>query len=357
MKIAIDIRKIEDFGIGTHIFNLLKALSKIDKDNIYFLIGYKDSKLPELGENFHLITTTAGKYSITEHIKIPAILKKIGCDIFHSPHYVVPFFYRGKTTATIHDVIHLIFPSYLPKKIYRVYAYSQIKRTLKNSNTVFTVSHSSKKDILSFFPWAEKKIQVVYNGVDERFFEEDKKELVEKVKKELGRYALYVGNTKPHKNLEMVIRAMKKIKGKLKFLIVGGNPTKELLSFIEKENCKDDVIFKGFIPFEELSAYYKASEVFIFPSLYEGFGLPPLEAMAKGIPVLSSSAPSMPEILGNGAIYFDPRSVESLVEALNKIIENKESREKMSLEGKKIAKKYSWNESANKILQFWRNIK
>ncbi len=356
MRIAIDIRKIEDFGIGSHIWNLLSSLSEIDNENEYFLIGYNPVALPPVGRNFNFLRTTAGKYSISEHIKIPFLLKKTKCDIFHSPHYVIPLFYKGLATVTIHDVIHLLFPSYLPFKFLSYYAYFQIGRALRVSKIAFTVSESSKIDILKFFPRAEKKIEVVYNGLDERFFEKADKKLVERMKEELGNYALYTGNIKPHKNIEILIRAMKKIKDKIKIVIVGGIPTKKILSEVEREGLKEKVIFKGFLPFNELLALYESSQVFIFPSLYEGFGLPPLEAMAKGIPVISSSAPSMPEILKDGAIYFDPHSEESLFEALNKVLEDKDLRERLISDGKKIAQSYKWSETAKKILNYWRRI-
>lgn len=356
MRIAIDIRKINDFGIGSHIWNLLKSLSDIDRENEYFLIGYDPQMLPLLRENFYFVKTTAGKYSLSEHFLIPLILKKIKCDIFHSPHYVTPIFYRGLTTVTIHDIIHLLFPSYLPLKQLRYYAYFQIKRTLKFSKIAFTVSESSKKDIVRFFPWAEKKIEVVYNGLDERFFGKANSELVEKFKRELGKYVLYVGNIKPHKNLGILIRAMRKLKDKLKLVIAGGKPDKNILREIKKEGLEGTVIFKGFISFEELLALYEASFLFVFPSLYEGFGLPPLEAMAKGVPVVSSSLSSMPEILKGGAIYFDPHSVDSLVEALNTVTNNEMLRKEKILEGKKVAQNYSWSDSAKKYLSCWRKI-
>ncbi len=356
MRIAIDIRKIEDFGIGSHIFNLLKSLSEIDNENEYFLIGYNPFSLPPLGRNFNFLKTTVAKYSISEHIKIPFLLRKINCEIFHSPHYVVPIFYKGSTTVTVHDVIHLLFPSYLPFSFLRYYAYFQIGRALKVSKIAFTVSESSKKDILKFFPWAEKKIEVVYNGLDERFFENADYQIVERFRKELGNYALYAGNIKPHKNIKILVRVMKRFKDKIKLVIVGGIPTREILSEVEREGLKEIVIFKGFLPFNELLALYESSQAFIFPSLYEGFGLPPLEAMAKGVPVISSSSPSMPEILKDGAVYFDPHSEDSLAEALNKVLENEDLREGLIYKGKEIAKCYKWSETAKKILNYWRRI-
>ncbi len=355
MNIAIDIRKIEDFGIGSHIWNLLKSLSQIDEENEYFLIGYSQRSLPPLGKNFNFLKTTAGKYSLSEHIKIPFLLNKIKCDIFHSPHYVIPFFHKGLTTVTIHDVIHLLFPSYLPLKILRYYAYFQIKRALKVSKVTFTVSQSSKKDIVSFFPWAEKKIEVVYNGLDERFFGKARAEICDKFKRELGNYVLYVGNIKPHKNIEVLLGAMKKLKG-MKLVIAGGFPNKKILNKIKEEELEEKVVFMGFLSFEELSALYESSQVFVFPSLYEGFGLPPLEAMAKGIPVVASSAPSMPEILKNGAIYFNPHSEDSLLEGMISVIEDKELRESIITEGRRVAQSYKWSESARKILSYWRSI-
>lgn len=357
MRIAIDVRKIEDFGIGSHIFNFLKALSRLDSENEYFLIGFNENSLPGLGKNFNFLRTKAEKYSISEHLMIPFLLKKIGCDLFHSPHYVIPFFYRGQTTVTIHDVIHLLFPQYLPLKVLRYYAYFQIGRALKVSEIAFTVSKSSKRDILRFYLWAEKKIEVVYNGVDERFFKAANSNLVEKFKKELGKFALYVGNTKPHKNIEIMLRVMKKLKGRIKLVIAGGVPNKKILKTIEEEGLGETVIFKGFLPFDELLALYESSHLFVFPSLYEGFGLPPLEAMAKGIPVVSSSAPSMPEILKNGALYFDPFSEESILEAINKVLENEEIRERLIFEGKKVVQNYNWSDTAEKILNCWRKIK
>ncbi|MGQ9618709.1 MAG: glycosyltransferase family 4 protein [Candidatus Aminicenantia bacterium] len=357
MKIAIDVRKIDDFGIGTHIFNLLRAISLIDREDEYFLIGYRRGSLPQLGENFKFLKAFSAKYSISEQIELPIILRKIKTDIFHSPHYVIPLFYRGLITVTIHDVIHLIFPSYFQFPGYRTISYFLMKNAVKKSRIVFTVSETSKRDIIRLFPFAEKKVEVVYNGLDERFFEKARTDLVQKFKKKYGKFILYVGNTKPHKNIGVVVRAMKMARERMSLVIVGGNPKKNLLSLIKKEGLKERVFFKGLIPFEELSALYESAEVFVFPSFYEGFGLPPLEAMAKGTPVVSSLSSSLPEILKDGAIYFDPNSEESLVDAINSLFEKSALRESLLSKGKKIAEGYRWKDSAEKFINFWRNIK
>ncbi|MEW6455366.1 MAG: glycosyltransferase family 1 protein [Acidobacteriota bacterium] len=357
MKIAFDIRKINDFGIGNYIANLLTEISRLDLKNEYYLLGYKrdfEGLKGKFPENFNFVSATAGKYSMSEQLKLPLILEKIKPDVFHSPHYVIPILYKGKIITTIHDIIHILFPEFLPNPLAFYYAKYFIGAACKKSRLIITVSENSKKDILRHFPEARDKISVIYNGIDNRFF----KDLQIQVREKEGLYILYTGNIKKHKNLETLIKAYSKLEKSFphKLMIVGGNPYRELVKIVDELNLNEKVIFKGYVSESELISLYEQASLFIFPSLYEGFGIPPLEAMAMGIPVLSSNFSSLPEILKDGAIYFNPLDENELFEKAKELLSNEMQKEKLIKKGKEIAKEYSWKNNALKTLKLYEII-
>ena len=300
MRIAIDVRKIHDFGIGTYIRNLLHGLAKIDRTTEYILLcNEPDAGVAgSLGTNFRSVPERAGHYTFTEQVSIPLAVKRQHVDLFHAPHYVLPLLTPGRTVVTIHDCIHLMFPEYLPHRLAYAYARAVMWTAAHKSDRIFTVSEQSKRDILKFFKVPPDKIVVTPNSIDGRFGVEPDDEEVRLTREryQLSHpYILYVGNIKPHKNLERLIEAFHIVRSQgrseLELLIIGDEISRlqALRRAVHKHDLHRYVRFHGHVPDKTLAVLYRLASVFVFPSLYEGFGLPPLEAMASGTPVVTSN--------------------------------------------------------------------
>jgi glycosyltransferase involved in cell wall biosynthesis len=213
MKIAIDARKWRDFGIGTYVRNVVRHLAHIDRETTYFLFCDRNDEatLRDLAENFVPVVEDSRGYSLQEHFSIPLKLRRLGADLLHSPHYVLPLLCRTPAVVTIHDCIHLLFPQYLPSRMAWQYAHFMMGSAIRRSALIFTVSEASRRDILRFYPEADPDLlQVVPNAIDETILEDPGEEETQRVKERYqirGRFVLYAGNIKPHKNLERLIVA------------------------------------------------------------------------------------------------------------------------------------------------------
>jgi glycosyltransferase involved in cell wall biosynthesis len=362
MKIAIDARKWRDYGIGTYVRNLVRHLARLDHDTTYFLFCNRadEATLRDLAENFVPVVENSRGYSLGEHISIPAKLRRLGADLLHSPHYVLPLLCRRRAVVTIHDCIHLLFPEYLPNRMALTYAHRMMGHAIKRSTLVFTVSDASRRDILRFYPHADpERLQVVPNAIDAAMLGHPGEEEMERVQERYqirGRFVLYAGNIKPHKNLDRLIAAFGLLKQRpghddLKLLIIGDEINKygPLRRKVEAAGVRHDVRFFGFVPEHTLSALYRMASVFAFPSLYEGFGLPPLEAMAAGTPVVTSRISSLPEVVGDAAMLVDPYSVEDIAMGLDRVLGDDALRATLIARGHARVAQFSWERSARAI--------
>src|SRR6266540_1022065 len=331
MRIAIDARKLHDFGIGTYVQNLLRQLARLDADSDYVLFCRKEDRdaLDALGPNFRTIVDSASPYSLREQISIPTRLTRERVDVYHSPHYVLPPLVRCRSVVTIHDCIHLMFPQYLPNRLAYGYAKTFMWWAAHRSARVLTVSEASKRDILHYFDIPEEKVTVIHNGLDERYRVPPPDAEVHRVRERFQldeRFVLYAGNVKPHKNVERLIDAFHILHttgfAHLKLLIIGNDISKyaTLRRAIHTHDLHKYVRFLGFVPDETLAALYRLAAVFVFPSLYEGFGFPPLEAMAAGTPVVASNLSSLPEVLGDAALLVDPYDANALADAIRRVL-------------------------------------
>jgi glycosyltransferase involved in cell wall biosynthesis len=369
MKIAIDARKWRDYGIGTYVRNLVRGLARIDHETTYFLFcdDADESTLRDLAENFVPVVERSQGYSIQEHFSIPRQLQRLGVDLLHSPHYVLPLFCRKPAVVTIHDCIHLLFPQYLPNRMALSYAKFMLRHAVQNSATILTVSEASRRDILRFYPDADPdRIQVVPNAIDDAILDDPGEEEMERVKERYqirGRYVLYAGNIKPHKNLDRLIAAfgvVKQMPGHedLKLLIIGDEVNRygSLRRSVEAAGVRQDVRFFGFVPDHTLSALYRMASVFAFPSLYEGFGLPPLEAMACGTPVVTSKISSLPEVVGDAALLVDPYDVNDIAHAMARLLDDSELHANMVLRGRRRVQHFSWERSVKAIHECYMRV-
>ena len=361
MRIAIDVRKINDFGIGTYLRNLIRHLPRLDSDNEYYLLCFRrdEELLRSLSSGFRLSFVKAQNYSLSEHVTIPVTLKRIRADLYHAPHYVLPYLTPCRSVVTVHDVIHLLFPQYLPSRFAIHYAKHMIGRALERAELVMTVSKASKRDLLGFFDVEESKIRVIPNGIDPAMTRELDVDEVDRVKQRFqlqGRNALFVGNIKPHKNVERLIGAFAKLREDPQFsdvtlILVGDEISKypALRRAVARHKLRANVRFFGFVPELTLVALYRSADVFVFPSLYEGFGLPPLEAMANGTPVITSKISSLPEVVGDAALTVDPYNIDEIAEAMQSIFVDPVLRERLIKKGRIRAELFSWEEAVSQI--------
>jgi glycosyltransferase involved in cell wall biosynthesis len=354
-------------GLGRYVQEIVDNIVRIDKDNEYIIFLKKDNySLLDVSNNFNVekVLVDIDCYSWKEQILLPYHIWRKKLDLVHFSHFNVPLLVFNSFIVTIHDLILTEFKTnrattrhplvYALKNLaYRL----TIKRALKRSRKILTVSNFTKNDIVKKFNIPSDKIKVIYEGVtnlfsrDDSLFSEktDSEKILDKYKIEKD-FLLYVGNSYPHKNLEFLIESFAEFYKKnksLSLVLVGGGDYfyKRLKKFSDKIFSSEEespVIFTDYVPDKDLDILYQEALLYVFPSLYEGFGLPPLEAMAKDCPVLSSNRASMPEILGEAALYFDPSDQADFLNKLNIIISDDNLRSDIIRKGREQYKKYNW---------------
>jgi glycosyltransferase involved in cell wall biosynthesis len=366
MRVAIDTRKIHDFGVGTYIRNLLRQLARIDRDTEYVLLCREPDLgiAAQLGPNFRSVREPSPNYSLREQIHVPWVLRRERPDVYHAPHYVLPAAVRCRSVVTIHDCIHLMFPQYLPNRAAYAYARASMWASARRSNRILTVSEASKRDILDLFNVKPDKIVVVYNAIDEHFSATPSDEHVARIRERYQldhKFVLYVGNIKPHKNLVRLIEAFSQLRrthDDLKLLIIGDEISKlpALRRAVHRHKLHKYVRFLGYLKDDTLAVLYRLASVFVFPSLYEGFGLPALEAMASGTPVVTSNVSSLPEVTGDAAVLVDPYDVESIGNGMRRILDDPRFAEELRRKGLQRAREFSWERSVEKTQRVYREV-
>ena len=367
MRVAIDVRKLHDFGIGTYVRNLLYQLSRIDRETDYVLLcRSRDAGLAaSLGENFRTVTQRAPNYSIREQLMVPLSLSRAGATLFHAPHYVLPPLTPCRAIVTIHDCIHLRFPQYLPNRLAYAYARAQIWSATRRARRVLTVSQASKEDIVRFFDVPESKVTVIPNAIDERFRQPPSDADLVRVHERYQlpeRFIMYAGNVKPHKNLERLIDAFVTVRSR-GFddvgLLLSGSAVSQYATLrraVHRYNLHKHVRFLGYQTTETLAVLYRLADVFVFPSLYEGFGLSPLEALASGTPVVASNVSSLPEVLGDAAVLVDPLDATAIAEGIMRVLEDADLRADLHRRGLARAGHFSWEQSVKRTRRIYAEI-
>ena len=329
MKIAIDIRRITEFGVGTYTRNIVRALGRFDHTNEYFLVG-SPQKVEEIGPlplSFQTLPLLDDGTSARGYLEFRAILKRLQCDLVHIPHlFWMPRTLPCPYVMTVHDLL---------EHMYRTRPHSSLRHSLHQHFTRRVLKGAGR--ILA-----------------ERY---------------LIRYPflLYAGSISPHKNLVRIIEAFSALKAELekegkfpdlKLIIIGDELSKhpDLRRTVIRSGVQNDVRFLGFIPIEMLRVFYDAAKIFVFPTLYEGFGLPPLEAMAHGTPVVTSNTSSLPEVVGNAAVLVNPENVFEIMRALLHLLLDQPVREQMKKRGYEQAKKFSWDASARRMIEVYAEV-
>jgi glycosyltransferase involved in cell wall biosynthesis len=364
VRIGIDARKLHDFGIGTYIRNLLRHLARLDSESEFVVLSRPADceAIASLGQNFRAVSQTAANYSVSEQIAIPLALRRENVRLFHAPHYVLPPLVMCPSVVTIHDCIHLMFPQYLPGRLAHTYARTSIALASRRATRVLTVSESSKRDILRFVDIPADKIHVIYNAYDERFGVEPREEDVERVRERYqlhDQFVLYAGNVKPHKNLERLIQAFHLVRRRgldnLKLVLIGDEISRyaALRRAVHLYQLHKHVRFLGYLPEETLAVMYRLASAFVFPSLYEGFGLPPLEAMASGTPVVTSNVSSLLEVAGDAAVLVDPYDPTAIADGIERVVCDGSLREELRLKGLARARQFSWEASVRRVREIY----
>ncbi|MEM9405992.1 MAG: glycosyltransferase family 1 protein [Acidobacteriota bacterium] len=361
--IAIDARKLGDFGIGTYIENLLRGLAALDAESRYVLFVSPEAEPPDLPGNFSTVTEASGLYSIRELFALSWRLHRLRPDLFHATHYVLPLRLPCATVVTIHDIIHLLFPDFLPNRFAEIYARLMIQRSLRSSDRVIAVSNNTREDLRRTFRVDPDKIDVIYNGVDPSFFEPSDADDAEL--QELGLepgYVLFVGNPKPHKNLDRVLQAYAAARPKLErpvpMVCAGARRGSDgiLRQKTEAMGIGDAVHWLGHVPEKQLRTLYRGAGLFVYPTLYEGFGLPVIEAMASGTPVITSNNSALREIAEGYAHLVSPLEVDEIEAAIVHCLNDREHARSLATLGRRRAADFRWAETARQTLDLYRSV-
>jgi glycosyltransferase involved in cell wall biosynthesis len=372
--VGIDIRRIRDFGVGTYIRNVVRSLGRIDHRNDFVLIGGED-RLREIGDlppNFHPVNFDEEPTTTRGWLGFRRILSQNQCDVVHIPHlFWIPRYLPCPYVMTVHDVLEHLYRAHNGSGLRRAMHSWLTCRVLDRAARILAVSNFTKKDIERHFGIPENKIEVVYNAIDDRFrlghaSEADRQFIAERYQVNHP-FLLYAGRIRPHKNVARIIEAFAALKTELekehkfedlKLLIIGDELSThpDLRRAVVKSGAQNDVRFLGFVPIDVLRIFYDAAKIFVFPSLYEGFGLPPLEAMAHGTPVVTSNTSSLPEVVGNAAVLVNPENVFDIMKALHRVLLDQPLRERLKQRGYEQAQRYSWDASAQRILQVYYEV-
>lgn len=303
MRIGIDARKIADFGIGTYIRGLLGGLAACAGDEQYVVFAPRTARalIPAAFEHVEL---DAPHYSLRELVAVGAAARRAGLDLLHAPHYVVPLT-RCPVVVTIHDLIHLHARHRNP--LAGPYARTMLRRAVRKSIRVLTVSESVRNEIVAAFRCPPGKVAVTRNGVDDRYRRSEPSAAP-------SNYFLYAGNDKPHKNVDRLVAAFAAVRRQRPDLglVLAGAP-------FERFASADAVVTAGFVPESELAALYRNAIALVVPSLHEGFGLPAAEAMASGTAVITSKDPALVELTGEAALHADATSVDDIAAAMMRV--------------------------------------
>ena len=371
LRIVFDTRHIRDFGIGTYIRNLIRALAKLDADNHYILVSYPADvqELSGLPSNFEIAVYERSDSALIDQAAFPLYLRRFWADLYHVPLNVVSLFMPTPLVVTVHDMSSLLFEESSTRlRRFRLY---QFRRGLERASKVIAVSNATRRDIDDLFGIRAEKVRQIYNALDPRFLGEGTGTRTSEQEVTLERYQirrpflLYVGTIRPQKNIPRLVEAFAVLRGELenhpvygdlRLIIIGDEISRHpaVRRTVIQTRMEQVVRFLGFVPFDTLRTFYASASAFVFPSLYEGFGLPPLEAMASGTPVVTSNLSSLPEVVGDAAVLVNPENVFEIARGIREVLTNDSLREALVGRGHEQTRKFSWESTARQVLEVYR---
>jgi glycosyltransferase involved in cell wall biosynthesis len=375
LRIVLDVRHARDFGIGTYIRNLVQAIAKMDTEDQFVLVGRPDDleQFPGLPANFEVVAYKRSGDELVDEAAFPWLVRSLGADLHHIPLNAVPLLMPKPYVVTLHDMSSLLFPD--PRKEKQSYLPFKFRRGLMRADRIIAVSAASRRDIEKFLGIPSERIRQIYNAPDPRFLTRDTDPEAHEIEKQhiLERYQinypflLYAGNIRTQKNIPRLVEAFAVLRGDLEEhplykdlrLIIIGDEIFQYPSVrraVIHTRVQQVVRFLGFVPFDTLRIFYESAAAFVFPSLYEGFGLPPLEAMSCGTPVVTSSVSSLPEVVGDAAMIVNPENVFDIARGIREVLLDQDLREKLIRKGYEQVKRFSWERTAREVLETYREV-
>jgi len=372
MRIVIDARfyGLRNTGIGRYLVNLLRELGRRDRKNEYWVLLRQEGmrEFEEPNERWHKVEVDVPHYTLREQLVLPVKLLGLAPDVVYVPHFNVPILWGGRMVVTIHDLLWheqrggqvttlppgLYWVKYLGFRLVFWWAVVKAKAILVPSRWV-------KQQLIKQYSRVRGKVRVAYEGVDEKIRNpkhEIRNQVLRKYGLERGKYLLYVGNVYPHKNLETLLGALKFLPEELVLTVVCGRELfKERFDkLVKRYGAKGRVRWLGYVSDEELAGLYGGAGTFVFPSLSEGFGLPALEAMALGCPVVAARSSSLPEVLNAAAMFFEPKDEKDLAKKVKQVLGRKRWRNEMVKKGRVRVKDFGWEKMAGHVLEAFEKV-
>ena len=360
-------------GTETYLRNLLLNLAKIDKANDYIMFTNRENS-GSFGirqDNFlEVLCNFSARYKslrvFWEQVVLPIMAGRHKIDVLHFPAYVSPVvnLFGTKLVVTIHDMMYRYYPENYPRGQLLYFRYF-IPASARRAEMIITVSKNTKKDIIKFLKVPERKVRVTYEAHDKRFSNNLSVSEKNRIKKKYNlpdRFILSVASFNPQKNIDTLVRSFSLIKKTYnlssQLVLVGMKLSyySKIISVIEKLKLDKDVLFIGYVSDNDLPYLYSLANIYAFPSFFEGFGLPPLEAMACGCPVVASNATSIPEVVGDAGILIDPHNIEKMAEAIYKVLINDNLRKDLIRKGFERVKQFSWEKTAKETLKVYERV-
>ena len=374
MRIAIDIRRMYEFGLATYIRNVVRTLGRIDSTNEYYLVGAaaRFEQLGELPQNFHFLPLQNPETTFANYLEMHKVINAHQVDLIHVPHtFWRPLITKAPFVITVHDLLDYMYRARTNNGARRMMHSYFTRQVMHHAARIFAVSNFTKRDVGRFFNVKPEKIEVVYNALDENFLRGHSTAAEQAIIR--GRYQvdspflLYAGRISPHKNVARIIEAFSALKGELakegtypdlKLIVIGDEVSKnpDIRRAVTRSGVQHDVRFLGYVSIDVLRVFFDMAKVFVFPSLYEGFGLPPLEAMAHGTPVVASNTSALPEVVGNAALMVNPENVFEISRALLRVLTDQSLRERMKAAGIEQAHRFSWDASVGRMLEIYAQV-
>jgi len=365
MRIGIDARfwHSSNTGIGQYTKGLVKGLAAIDRKNEYVIfLRKKDLEEWDIGApNFHPVVIDIMHYSFAEQLIMPWKLLTHRFDLVHFANFNFPLFYPKKFTVTIHDLAYFVFPGQrLKGRLFKWGYYLTMWMGVKRANKIIAVTKYTRDEIIRLLGGNKKKVKVILEGIDVARFPNPNADPTSLARRLNIKHPVifYVGNWRAHKNVPTLLAAFRELreKGQKAQLILGGKTSEEGLQLIQHHPFKKDIVVAGFIANDELPQYYALANVFVYPSLYEGFGLQVLEAQYMGVPVAASKTSTLPEVAGVGARYFNPLDASEMALVVSNILRDSRLQKSLRERGYRNLKRFSWERCARETLKIFEEV-
>lgn len=368
--IVLDVRHWRDFGYGTYIRNLVRAMCRLETPFRFSLIA-KQENLPEfsfLPPHLKPVVYDRSDRDRRDNVAFPLFLRSLKPDLVHIPLNSVPVFLPKPFVVTIHDMSSVVMG-------YRGQPHSRLhllrfRLGLVRASRVIAVSESTRQDVVQLMNIPDDRVRRIYNAIDPDYYAagsaEERRQTMERY--QIGHpYLLYAGSVKPQKNVARIVEAFSVVRRDLaghprfkdlRLVIIGDEISKypRIRQAVVQSRVREYVRFLGFVPSDALRSFYQGAEAFVFPSLYEGFGLPPLEAMAAGTPVITSNVSSLPEVVGDAASFVKPENVFDIARGVKEVLLEEDLRQRMVSRGLEQVRQFSWTQTARQVLETYQNV-